>query len=55
MKTPRSKAVVTGRHDLSGYQRQLVAAGIKDAREGRFVDGAEMRRRLSKLKKKYSA
>jgi len=50
VKTPQSKAIV--RLDLKDYRRQLVAAGMKDAREGRFVDSAEMRRRLFKLKKR---
>jgi RHH-type transcriptional regulator, rel operon repressor / antitoxin RelB len=39
--------------DLHHYQEQLVAAGMRDAREGRYVDSAEMRKRLAKLKKKF--
>jgi RHH-type transcriptional regulator, rel operon repressor / antitoxin RelB len=38
--------------DLHHYQEQLVAAGMGDAQEGRYVDSAEMRKRLAKLKKK---
>ena len=39
--------------DLYHYQEQLVAAGMRDAQEGRYVDSAEMRKRLAKLKKKF--
>jgi predicted transcriptional regulator len=39
--------------DLHRYQEQLVAAGMQDAKEGRYVDSAEMRKRLAKLKKKH--
>lgn len=39
--------------DLHRYQEQLVAAGMQDAQEGRYVDSAEMRKRLAKLKKKF--
>lgn len=38
--------------DLSEYQQQLVAAGMKAAKEVRYVDNAEMRKRLAKLKKR---
>jgi len=38
--------------DLNEYQQRLVAAGMKDAQEGRYVDGSEMRKRLAKLKKR---
>ena len=38
--------------DLNKYQNRLVAAGMKDAREGRYIDNAEMRKRLAKLKKR---
>lgn len=38
--------------DLNAYQQRLVAAGMKDAQEGRYVDGSEMRKRLAKLKKR---
>jgi RHH-type rel operon transcriptional repressor/antitoxin RelB len=38
--------------DLNGYQQRLVAAGIKDAQEGRYVDASEMRKRLARLRKK---
>ena len=38
--------------DLNAYHQQLVAAGMQNAQEGRFVDTAEMRKRLAGLKKK---
>ena len=38
--------------DLNAYQRQLVDAGMKAAKDGRYVDTAEMRKRLARLKKK---
>jgi predicted transcriptional regulator len=38
--------------DLNEYQNRLVAAGMKDAEEGRYVDNAEMRKRLARLKKR---
>ena len=38
--------------DLNEYQQRLVAAGMKDAQEGRYVDESEMRKRLAKLKKR---
>jgi RHH-type transcriptional regulator, rel operon repressor / antitoxin RelB len=38
--------------DLNGYQQRLIAAGMKDAQEGRYVDGSEMRKRLARLKKR---
>jgi len=37
---------------LNAYQRQLVDAGMKAAKDGRYVDTAEMRKRLARLKKK---
>jgi predicted transcriptional regulator len=37
--------------DLHSYQQRLVDAGMKAAEEGRFVDNAEMRKRLAGLKK----
>ena len=39
--------------DLHHYQEQLVTVGMRDAQEGRYVDSAEMRKRLAKLKKKF--
>jgi predicted transcriptional regulator len=38
--------------DLNEYQQRLVAAGMKDAQEGRFIDSSEMRERLKRLKKR---
>jgi len=38
--------------DLNEYQNRLVAAGMKDAQEGRYVDNAEMRKRLARLRKR---
>jgi predicted transcriptional regulator len=38
--------------DLNEYQQRLVAAGRKAAQEGRYVDSAEMRKRLARLKKR---
>ncbi len=38
--------------DLNEYHHRLVAAGMKDAQEGRFVESAEMRKRLAQLKKR---
>ena len=38
--------------DLNEYQNRLVAAGRKAAQEGRYVDSAEMRKRLVRLKKR---
>jgi predicted transcriptional regulator len=38
--------------DLNEYQRRLVDAGMKEAEEGRYVDAAEMRKRLAGLKKR---
>jgi predicted transcriptional regulator len=37
--------------DLNEYHRRLVDAGMKDAEGGRFMDAAEMRKRLAGLKK----
>ena len=38
--------------DLNEYQMQLIASGRKAAKEGRYVDSAEMRKRLARLKKR---
>ena len=38
--------------DLNQYQQRLIAVGTKDAKEGRFVDNTEMRRRLARRKKR---
>ena len=38
--------------DLNEYQKRLIAAGMNDAREGRYVDSSEMRKRLARLKKR---
>jgi predicted transcriptional regulator len=38
--------------DLAAHQQRLVAAGMKAAQDGRFVDDAAMRKRLAGLKKR---
>ena len=37
--------------DLAEYHQQLVAAGIKDAQEGRYVEQSEMRKKLERLER----
>ncbi len=38
--------------DLNEYQQRLIASGMKEAQEGRYVDSTEMRKRLARLKKR---
>jgi predicted transcriptional regulator len=50
--TERRKGEAGVRLELNGYQQRLIATGMKDAQEGRFIDSSEMRERLTRLKKR---
>jgi predicted transcriptional regulator len=38
--------------DLNDYQQRLITSGMNAAQEGRYVESSEMRKRLTKLKKR---